>query len=89
MVVMVVVMAVMTLMPMLRRSAQSMIKSGADQIGDQSSAEQDFDSAYLVGSKTVAPVSIRTQTLSNRDTIRQNTHETTNSDSRSKMYIGS
>ncbi len=89
MVVMVMVMAVMALMPMLRRGAQSMIKSGADVIGEQKSAEQDFDSSYLKGSTTISKVSGGVSTTAGNEATQQSIDETTNTDARSTLYLGS
>ncbi len=51
----ILVAAVMTMFPRLKRTTQSMMKSAADQIGDQKGAEQDMNTgdAYLQGSNTV------------------------------------
>jgi hypothetical protein len=88
-VIMVIVMAVMALMPMLRRGAQSMIKSGADVIGGQRGAEQDFDSAYLARSTTTTQVGGAVRTTSVNGEMRQEVSETTNTLSRSELFMGS
>ncbi len=48
--------AVATMLPRMKRSTQSLIKAGADQIGSQSGSEQSFNAgdSYLVSSNTVA-----------------------------------
>ena len=51
----IVVAAVIYMLPRIKRTTQSMIKSAADQIGDQAGAEQtfnDIEKAYLVNSQT-------------------------------------
>lgn len=89
MVIMVIVMAVMALMPMLRRGAQSMIKAGADEIGDQKSAEQDFSGGYLKRSDTGSKVSGVTRTYTKDGSPGQLTDEVINAYSASAVYMGS
>jgi hypothetical protein len=47
---------VAAMFPLVKRGTQSLIKAGADQIGDQRNSDQDFnsDSGYTVGSNTIA-----------------------------------
>jgi hypothetical protein len=47
-VISIVLAAMMAMFPMVKRGTQSLIKTGADQIGSQKNAEQDFsaDSGY-------------------------------------------
>jgi hypothetical protein len=49
--------AVVTMLPGIRRGTQSLMKTAADQIGDQAGAEQDFNDVtvgYLADSSTTA-----------------------------------
>jgi len=89
MVIMVIVMAVMALIPMLRRGAQSMIKSGADVIGDQKSAEQDFNSSYLARSLSDTNTKGGTRTTAVSGNVQQTVNETTDTFSRSELFMGS
>lgn len=50
--IMVVTIAAVVIFPMVKRGTQSLIRTGADQIGSQAKAEQDFvDGSYMVYSK--------------------------------------
>lgn len=48
----IITLVVSALTPMLRRSSQSLMKTGADQIADQITGEQDFESSgYMINSQ--------------------------------------
>ena len=59
----VVILALVTMTPMIRRTIQSVIKVTADEIGTQKDADQDFNSdrGYLVESRTGTQYSRRVQ----------------------------
>ena len=53
--------AVVFMLPRVKRTTQSMIKSAADQIGDQEGADQTFndvEKGYLVGSNTLSQATV-------------------------------
>ncbi len=57
--------AIVTMLPMIKRSAQKMTKLAADQIGNQTNADQDFNSTqgYLVSSRTDTYSSLQTDEI--------------------------
>lgn len=87
MVITIIVMAVMTLMPMLRRGSQSLVKVAADQIGDQVNSEQDFNAAHLVRSTTTSHVGGGTQTSAQAGVMKEIMNETTRGRTRSELLM--
>ena len=57
MLISIVTMALTVMFPMIKRAVQSVVKTGADQIGDQSSTQQSVSSGYMSGSDTAASTS--------------------------------
>ena len=56
-----VVAAVAAMFPFVKRGAQSLIKTASDQIADQKTSDQNFQSksGYMIGSNTIAGSSLK------------------------------
>ena len=70
----------MSMFPLIKRGAQSLIKGGADQIGVQQDAEQDFDEryGYLEGSETVVNSQVENATTYGANIVTMTVNETVN-----------
>ena len=83
--------AVVFMLPRVKRTTQSMIKSAADQIGDQKNAEQTFDNiekAYLVNSRTSTSSSVNDPRTEVSGTIDQGYSETSTTNTSSFTNAG-
>jgi uncharacterized protein (UPF0333 family) len=72
--------AIVYMLPRVKRTTQSMIKSAADQIGDQKGADQTFDNiqkGYLVNSTTAGGTTINNLRTDVSGTIDQTYNEMT------------
>jgi len=83
--------AIVYMLPRVKRTTQSMIKSAADQIGDQKGAEQTFNDikvAYLVNSSTVSSSTLNNLRTDILGTIEQTYNETTQTNTTSFTNAG-
>ncbi len=89
--VMVVIAALVVMVPLFRRGTQSLIKAGADQIGAQSQAEQDFSAngtgyTNFLNADMNSLVETETRDYSGAKLI--GTYQETNTVSNSSTYLG-
>ena len=83
--------AVIYMLPRIKRTTQSMMKSAADQIGDQKGAEQTFNNAeksYLINSHTVSRTVVNNLRTDASGVIDQRYDETTQTNTTSYMNTG-
>ncbi len=76
----IIVTAMVVIYPRVKRTSQSMMKTAADQVGDQAGAEQDFTgdmSGYVVGSNTVTGMTINNLRRDTSGTIDKSVEELT------------
>jgi hypothetical protein len=82
--------AVVFMLPRVKRTTQSMIKSAADQIGDQRGADQTFniDRGYLISSNSSSTASIDNYRQDDSGKVTQGYDETTTTTTSSLMGAG-
>jgi hypothetical protein len=82
--------AVVFMLPRIKRTTQSVIKSAADQIGDQAGAEQDFNSirGYLVNADMQSNMFVNNIRTDTSGAITQTFSETTETTAISYMNSG-
>ncbi len=75
--------AIATMLPRIKRSTQSLIKTGADQIGPQSGSEQSFNAgdSYVASSNTVTGTAKNYSRTDVNGTVRIDSQETTDTNS--------
>ncbi len=86
----IVVAASAAMFPMIKRGTQSLIKTGADQIGDQSRSEQDFDSddGYLIEANTFSSTDSTTKTFDRPGVIGKTDTQVLDSHTRMESDLG-
>ncbi|MFH0753755.1 MAG: hypothetical protein V2A70_04250 [Candidatus Omnitrophota bacterium] len=77
----IVVMAIVVMFPRVRRTSQSLIKSAADQIGDQKGGEQDFseEAGYVKASTSKMQSAVQNQHTDDNGSIQKTFNEHTSS----------
>ena len=83
--------AVVYMLPRIKRTTQSMMKSAADQIGDQKGAEQTFndvEGSYLINSRAVSTTLVNNLRTDTSGTVRQTFNETSETTTTSFMNTG-
>ena len=83
--------AVIFMLPRVKRTTQSMMKSAADQIGDQQGAEQTFNNAeksYLINSHTISRTAVNNLRRDTSGVIDQTYNEITQTTTTSYMNTG-
>ena len=83
--------AIVVMLPRVKRTTQSMLKSAADQIGDQKGADQTFNDverAYLVNSRTATSSVVDDGRTDVSGVINQTFNETTTTSTASFTNAG-
>jgi hypothetical protein len=83
--------AIVYMLPRVKRTTQSMIKSAADQIGDQKGADQTFDNievGYLVNSSTLSKSTLNNLRTDISGTIKQTFNESSGTEASSFTNAG-